>query len=70
MPPTHYRHVYDYHVSFDALDRHEPCYCDGCDYVFPFEHGLAIESCVLDPGAPSPACRCPRCEALAYPEDI
>jgi hypothetical protein len=42
------------------------CECGGCDWIGRFRELVAIGDAFLTPGDPSPAGRCPYCEALAY----
>lgn len=57
---------YDYVVAIDSHDLSgQPCKCD-CGWHGPFEELVEIGACSLTPGDPSPAGRCPECDALAY----
>ena len=38
-----------------------------CGWTGHQSQGASVESCALTPGDPSPACRCPCCDSLAYP---
>jgi hypothetical protein len=43
-----------------------PCQCGGCEWKGTAAQLVDIEDCGLTPGDPSPAGRCPECNALAY----
>jgi len=51
------------------LEEGAACVCGSCDWVGVMEDLVEIRDCVLTPGDPSPAGRCPDCEALAYLDD-
>jgi hypothetical protein len=56
-----------YRVCEIYVEDNAPCECgDGCGWKGPAEALLEIEECILNAGDPSPAGRCPECEALAY----
>lgn len=59
---------YDYKVLIDAPEPSTPCKCGGCDWRGKFSELADIEDCILNPGDPSPAGRCPldKCQSLAY----
>ena len=55
-----------YTAIIDYVDDEVACECDNCDWVGSFVELVDIHECVLTPGDPSPAGRCPLCSALAY----
>lgn len=62
-----------YTVEIDEPAPSLPCACSSCDWRGPFVTLADIIATCLTPGNSSPAGRCPKCEALAYPaepEDI
>lgn len=42
------------------------CECGNCDWKGAADTLAPIEDCILTPGDPSPAGRCPECDSLAY----
>jgi len=56
-----YYNVVDMWIDSGALIE-----CNDCAWNGRAEDALPIVSCVLTPGDPSPAGRCPMCESLAY----
>ena len=55
-----------YIAFIEGPDDETPCECEDCDWQGPFSALAGIGDCILTPGDPSPAGRCPRCETLAY----
>lgn len=55
-----------YYVSAIDVEDSAPCECGDCGWKGPAEALREIEECILTAGDPSPAGRCPECEALAY----
>lgn len=59
-------------ISIEDADPSSPCACQSCDWRGPARHLSYACDYILTPGDPSPAGRCPACEATAYldrPED-
>lgn len=54
------------HTDFAAEPEHTLCMCDSCSYKCTADMLCDIEACYLTPGDPSPAGRCPECNALSY----
>lgn len=59
----------DYRVVDTWLDDDTPCVCGSCDWQGQAKDLADTEECILDPGDPSPAGRCPdpECGSLVYP---
>lgn len=52
----------------EVLHKHTNVVCGAdCGWRGRYDGGKPIEGASLTPGDPSPACRCPECDALAYP---
>lgn len=43
------------------------CECGNCEWQGRADETEEIGDCALTPGDPSPAGRCPECQALVYP---
>lgn len=55
-------------VDLEAIDGATLCHCGSCDYNRVAACDLlTIGDCVLTPGDPVPAGRCPMCDCLVYP---
>lgn len=56
-----------YHAEITAPGHMRAVWCGGgCNWRGRFYQLRAIDGCALTPGDPSPAGRCPECDALAY----
>lgn len=55
-----------YTAAIDAPDDATSCSCGDCDWAGRFSDLAPIGDCMLTPGDPSPAGRCPECDTLAY----
>lgn len=55
-----------YRALIDDTDAEVFCACDDCSWKGQYSELHEIEECILTPGDPSPAGRCPRCDTLAY----
>lgn len=53
-------------ISYDDVPAQLQCRCGACPWVGTARSLCPIDSCSLTPGDPSPAGRCPDCDALAY----
>jgi hypothetical protein len=60
------KHKPHYHAALDMPASLTPCHCSDCDWRGTFADLNAIDDCMLTPGDPSPAGRCPECDTLAY----
>lgn len=59
-----------YVAVLDPLDPVMPCACGNCDWKGALAQLGPVGDCCLTPGDPSPAGRCPECEALSYPDPL
>jgi hypothetical protein len=60
------KHTSYYRAALDMPPDPTPCHCDDCDWRGAFADLNVIDDCMLTPGDPSPAGRCPQCDTLAY----
>lgn len=53
-------------IGYEGVPEQLQCHCGACPWTGTAQCLSPIESCSLTPGDPSPAGRCPECDALAY----
>lgn len=56
-------------IDIDSVAEDAPCECGDCEWKGPFSDLMPPDGAVLTPGDPSPAGRCPDCDALAYQDN-
>jgi hypothetical protein len=59
-----------FHVEIETPVRETRCLCSGCGWIDRHDALHFVEVCRLAPNQPSPAGRCPKCNALAYVEVV
>jgi hypothetical protein len=68
LDQTTYRATIDYGLTASEYAR-KTCACSNCSWKGFLRQLVKIGDCVLTPGDPSPAGRCPKCDSLAYVDE-